>query len=213
MLTNTETILCLHRLLYILLTSLTLSTLQCCPTSRRYSVYSVFLFKFLFTYIDDIALLIDIESTSFLHLTSSFLFTYIVDIAQVTDIESTLCQNPTPSFLLTSSTLQSWSTPSRHRFYILPLLICLPRRHCNVVKHRVDIVLWSTTNQDHIYIVLTYFISCTLSISQCWPSSSRHCDLHFANGDKWCRVNVNPDKDDLFEHNLKYMICSCLKLI
>lgn len=176
------------------------------------TIFSLQRIPFLFTYIDDIALLIAIESTSFLHLTSSFLFTYIVDIAQVTDIESTSCQHPTPSFLLTSSTLQSWSTPSRHRFYILPLLICVPRRHCNVVKHRVDIVLWSTTSQDHIYIVLTYFISCTLSISQCWPTSSRHCDLHFANGDKWCRVNVNPYKDDLFKHNLKYMIYPVIKI-
>lgn len=187
MLTNIETILGLHRLINILFTSLTLSTSQCCPASRRYSVYSVFFLK--------------------------FLFTYIVDIAMLTDIESTLCQHPTPFFMFTSSTLQWRSTPSRHRVYIVPLLICVPRRHCNVVKHRVDIVLWSTTSQDHIYIVLTYFISCTLSISQCWPSSSRHCDLHFANGDKWCRVNVNPYKDDLFKHNLKYMVCSCLKLI
>lgn len=94
---------------------------------------------FLFTYIDN-ALLIDIESTSFLHLTSSFLLrtsstshryrvdimsksypfflVNIVDITILINTESTSFLHLAPSYLFTSSTLQCCQTSSRHRTMI-----------------------------------------------------------------------------------------------
>lgn len=79
---------------------------------------------------------------------------FLVKSTMLIDIESSSCLHISPSFFyITPSTLQYWWTPS----------------------------------------LLTFFRSITSTRSQCWQTSSRHCDLYF-----WIML-IN-SADDLFIH-------------
>lgn len=124
---------CLNRIFSLLFTTSTSSTSQCWSTLSRYRVYIVpffILFNrwhcrcsnvyqhwviilfasciFFLVYIVDIAVLIDIKSTSCLHHTPYiFLNRRIVDFAMLTIFEWTLCLHCEPILLFTSSTLST----------------------------------------------------------------------------------------------------------
>lgn len=73
-----------------------------------------------------------------------FFLVYIFEIAMLIDIESTSCLRCAFNILLTSSALsilQYWPTLlSRHRVYIVWLLSCLHQWHVNVDRHSVYII-------------------------------------------------------------------------
>lgn len=126
-----------------------LSTSQCWPTLRRhfddivqaFAAYPYILFTTL-TLLTFQYMLTKNESTLCVHCVSLF---YKVDIAMLIDIGSTSCLHRTSYILFTSTTLsilQCLSTLSRHCVVIVCLLSSFHnryRRYRNVDRHRVDI--------------------------------------------------------------------------
>lgn len=71
-------------------------------------------------------------------------------------------------------TSQCWSTSSRHHVYIVHKFDIVSISYSFFLVYIVDIEML-------IDVVSICFISFTSSTSQCGPTSSRHCDSHFAN--------------------------------
>jgi hypothetical protein len=100
------------------------------------------------------------------------------------DIESTLCRHCDPFFLftsLTSSTSRCCTISNQHRVDIVILSSCLHRshrRHCDVVRYRINIVstLWTFLL---VYIVHIVDIAMLYDIES---ASCRHCEPFFLSG-------------------------------
>jgi hypothetical protein len=93
------------------------------------------------------------------------------------DIESTSCRHCEPLFLFTSfisSTSRCCTISNQHRIYIVNLS-CLHRRHCDVVRYRINIVstLWTFLL---VYIVHIVDIAMLYDIES---TSCQHCEPFF----------------------------------
>jgi hypothetical protein len=120
----------------------------------------------------------------------AFLVVYIVDIAILYDIESTSYLHCKPFLLFTSftsSTLRCCTISNQHRVHIVNLSSCLHRshrRHRDVVQHRINVVskleTFSLVYIVHIVdIAMLYDIDSTsCRHSSCLNCSHRrHCDV------------------------------------